>query len=160
MVFGVEPRPRTPKKGAAEGRPSGAFGQDFPQNVPSPAASAAVAAAGVKPVAGHAEAERVDTEGLPHVGAVVWPGQSYYTTLNKTNGALLCPEESLACTLAPSFTWAGVRKLDHTKSNCVRALSPSTTRALLCHRSCAAALLEGGGDGGGAAGHPHRQCQG
>lgn len=88
MVFGVEPRPCTPKKGAAEGRPSGAFGQEFPQNVPSAAGSTAVAAHGVKAVGPHAEGERVDSDGLPHVGAVLWPGQSYYTTLNKTNGAL------------------------------------------------------------------------
>ena len=32
------------------------------------------------------EAERVDADGLPFVGTTVWPGQSYYTTINKTNG--------------------------------------------------------------------------
>ena len=88
MVFGVEPRPRLPRKGAPpEGRPTGAFGQEFPQNVPSVSHSAAVLDQGVEPLGLQSEAERVDSDGLPHVGAVVWPGQSYYTTLNKSNGA-------------------------------------------------------------------------
>lgn len=90
MVFGVEQRkPRPPKKGAIpEGRPSGAFGQEFPQNVPSAPHSAAVLDQGVEPLGLQPEGERVDADGLPYVGAVVWPGQSYYTTMNKTNGAI------------------------------------------------------------------------
>ena len=90
MVFGVEQRkPRPPKKGAVpEGRPSGAFGQEFPQNVPSAPHSAAVLDQGVVPLGLQPEGERVDADGLPYVGAVVWPGQSYYTTINKTNGAV------------------------------------------------------------------------
>ena len=96
MVFGVEPRARTPKKGALpEARPSGAFGQEFPQNVPSVSHSAAVLDGGVEPLGLQPEAERVDSDGLPHVGAVVWPGQSYYTTLNKSNGACV----GLGCSL-------------------------------------------------------------
>ena len=48
--------------------------------------SAAVAKHGVRAAGDYAEAERVDVDGLPLVGAAVWPGQSYCTTINKTNG--------------------------------------------------------------------------
>ena len=56
------------------------------QNVPSAPESAAVTKHGVHAAGEHAEAERVDTDGLPFVGVPVWPGQSYYTTINKVNG--------------------------------------------------------------------------
>lgn len=39
----------------------------------------------------HAQAERIDADGLPHVGAVVWPKQSYYTTVDTLSGARLRP---------------------------------------------------------------------
>jgi hypothetical protein len=35
----------------------------------------------------HAQAERIDADGLPHVGAVVWPKQSYYTSVDTLTGA-------------------------------------------------------------------------
>jgi hypothetical protein len=34
----------------------------------------------------HAQAERIDADGLPHVGAVVWPKQSYYTSVDTLTG--------------------------------------------------------------------------
>ena len=37
----------------------------------------------------HAQAERIDADGLPHVGAVVWPKQSYYTSVDTLTGELL-----------------------------------------------------------------------
>ncbi len=36
-------------------------------------------------------AARIDSDGLPHVGAVVWPKQSYYSTVDTVTGALLPP---------------------------------------------------------------------
>ena len=86
MVFGPDPRPRRSRRGFAE-RPRGAFGQEFPQTIASQPDSAAVAQHQVLPAGEHAEADRVDADGLPFVGAAVWPGQSYYTTVNTTNGA-------------------------------------------------------------------------
>ncbi len=54
--------------------------------MPSAPESAAVAKHGVRAAGDYAEADRVDTDGLPLVGAAVWPGQSYYTVINRTNG--------------------------------------------------------------------------
>jgi hypothetical protein len=61
-------------------RPQGAFGQRFPQNVPSLGSSEAVASRGLAPLGHHKAAEQLGPDGLPHVGAVIWPGESYYCT--------------------------------------------------------------------------------
>ncbi len=37
--------------------------------------------------AAHADAERIDVDGLPHVGAVVYPDQAYYSALDRVTGA-------------------------------------------------------------------------
>lgn len=59
-----------------EKRPVGAFGQRYPQNVPVAGAdSQAVKRLGVQPLQQHADSERLGPDGLPHVGAIVWPGQ-------------------------------------------------------------------------------------
>ena len=76
--------------------PTGAFGQRYPQNVPTPADSPAVKPAKLKPKGPHKDADRVDSDGLPHVGAVVWPGQSYYSTKDVSdgvNGERCCPPD-------------------------------------------------------------------
>ena len=36
--------------------------------------------------AAHADAERIDVDGLPHVGAVVYPDQAYYSALDRVTG--------------------------------------------------------------------------
>ncbi len=33
-------------------------------------------------------AARIDVDGLPHVGAVVYPGQAYYSKVDRATGAL------------------------------------------------------------------------
>lgn len=81
--------------------PTGAFGQRYPQNVHTLADSPAVKPAKLKPKGPHKDADRVDSDGLPHVGAVVWPGQSYYSTKDVSdgvNGERCClPAKLFAC---------------------------------------------------------------
>jgi hypothetical protein len=86
---------------AIEPRPRGAFGQRFPQNAPSlpssssssslPAAAAAGGGRGgsarkLPHLAPRVDSERLGPDGLPHVGAVVWPGQALYTTRDLVTG--------------------------------------------------------------------------
>ena len=44
--------------------------------------------AAVRVQAAHADADRIDTDGLPHVGAVAYPDQAYYSALDQVTGAL------------------------------------------------------------------------
>jgi hypothetical protein len=76
---------------ASQPRPEGAFGQKFPQNCSSKtsssgAAALAASAARVQPAGLHKDAERLDEDGLPLPGAVVWPGQTIYTTKDMVTG--------------------------------------------------------------------------
>jgi hypothetical protein len=77
---------------ASKPRPEGAFGQKYPQNRPSKsssssgAAAPAASAARVQPAGLHKDAERLDKDGLPLPGAVVWPGQTIYTTKDMVTG--------------------------------------------------------------------------
>lgn len=64
----------------------GAFGAQYPQNVPSEATSGAVHDKGVQPVGAHREAQHVDSEGLPHIGGAIWPGQTYYSAVDRLTG--------------------------------------------------------------------------
>jgi hypothetical protein len=87
-----------PQVPTIEPRPRGAFGQRFPQNAPSlPSSSSSAlpaAAAGggrgsaqkLPPLAPRVDSERLGPDGLPHVGAVVWPGQALYTTRDLVTG--------------------------------------------------------------------------
>ncbi len=80
--FGVDPaRPGRPAV-----RPVGAFGEEFPQMLPAAPGSAAAAAKGLAPHGGHADAAILDSDGLPHVGAAVWPGQPFYAALDALSG--------------------------------------------------------------------------
>lgn len=57
-------------------RPTGAFGQKLPQNVPShPDSKAVKGSPHLDPQCDHKEYDRIGPDGLPHVGSVVWPGQ-------------------------------------------------------------------------------------
>jgi hypothetical protein len=40
----------------------------------------------VVPEAAYKNAELVDGDGLPHVGAAIWPGQSYYSAMDRLTG--------------------------------------------------------------------------
>ena len=64
----------------------GAFGAHYPQMVGSVETSQAVQQKGVQPEERHKEALIIDSDGLPHVGAAVWPGQMYYSATDKSTG--------------------------------------------------------------------------
>jgi DNA-directed RNA polymerase I subunit RPA2 len=70
--------------GAAPGRPTTAFGQDLP--APAPAPPGTPARPDLHPLAPHRDADRVDADGLPHVGAVVYPGQAYACVVDGCTG--------------------------------------------------------------------------
>lgn len=91
QVFEAEPQSeREARVEAAQAAPKGAFGQAFPQSRPSRSwldgPSAAVAEGKVVPVGKHKAADRVDSDGLPQPGAVIWPHQTYYTTKDLVTG--------------------------------------------------------------------------
>ncbi|MEW5303502.1 MAG: hypothetical protein WDW36_006188 [Sanguina aurantia] len=67
-------------------RPLGAFGQTLPQNIPTPATSDAVSDLGVVPDGAHKDSDHLDSDGLPHIGAIVWPRQSYYSSKDLITG--------------------------------------------------------------------------
>ncbi|GLI65505.1 hypothetical protein VaNZ11_009054, partial [Volvox africanus] len=79
-------------------RPVGAFGQRFPQNLPAAADSPAVQSRrepGDKrpvlvPEPDHRDGDRIDPDGLPAVGSIIWPDQSFYSTKNELNGKYKC----------------------------------------------------------------------
>ena len=71
----------------------GVFGQKLPQNITTEQGFSSVESLKVKPEADHKDADRVGLDGLPHVGAVVWPGQAYYGTMDRMtagNSSLDC----------------------------------------------------------------------
>lgn len=78
-VFEPEPHDQRSKAKPFE-RPVGAFGQKFPQNVPSEPTSSSIRDKRILPKDNHKEYDRIGADGLPHVGAVVWPAQQYYST--------------------------------------------------------------------------------
>lgn len=85
MKFTAEPgRPKLP--GMKRERPVGAFGAEYPQMIPSSSQSGAVKGKGVQPEGPQKEAQIIDSEGLPHIGAAVWPGQMYYSAVDKLTG--------------------------------------------------------------------------
>lgn len=62
--------------------PNHAFGQEYPRNVPSKGDSEACQSRGVIPEGAHDNADIIDSDGLPHVGAVVWPKEQYASTFD------------------------------------------------------------------------------
>ena len=63
--------------------PEGVFGQKYPQNITTKEGYPSVDSLQVKPEAQHKDADKVGLDGLPHVGAVVWPSESYYSTVDR-----------------------------------------------------------------------------
>lgn len=97
--FGADLATRSNKKPFREReRPVGAFGQEYPQNIPSTEDSAAIKKLGLKAEGSHRDADIYDSDGLPHIGAAVWPGKQYYSTVDrltgKTKGSKLKGEET------------------------------------------------------------------
>ena len=79
-------RGKPPAAGNKREKPVGAFGAEYPQMVPSTAASTAVKEKGVKAEGSYKGGALLDVEGLPHIGAVVWPGQTYYSAKDQLTG--------------------------------------------------------------------------
>ena len=85
--FGPDLSPEKAGRGGAASstpRPSTAFGQDLP--APAVAPPGTPARPDLHPLAPHRDADRVDADGLPHVGAVVYPGQAYACTVDGATG--------------------------------------------------------------------------
>lgn len=40
----------------------------------------------IQPEGRHKAADLLDVDGLPHVGAAIWPGQQYYSAVDQLNG--------------------------------------------------------------------------
>ena len=80
-------QPALPVQNQGFSRPIGAFGQRYPQNNPSTPGSPAVKSLGLRPAStGHKDSERIDVDGLPHVGAVIWPHTSWASTKDCEKG--------------------------------------------------------------------------
>lgn len=86
LSFSADPGRYKPKPYSQRDKPKGAFGDLFPQSVPSTPDSQAVKEKGVQPEGPHKAADLIDSDGLPHIGAPIWPGQSYYTAIDKLGG--------------------------------------------------------------------------
>ena len=58
----------------------------------------------VQPERGHRNEERIDEDGLPHVGTVIYPGQAYYSKVDCATGMLISfpPQFSL---VIPNLAW-------------------------------------------------------
>ena len=48
----------------------------------------------VEPEGMHRDAATLDMDGLPHIGAAIWPGQNYYNTLDNLTGKGCIPMEA------------------------------------------------------------------
>lgn len=83
LRFGTERAKQDPRNAV---KVVGAFGNKFPQMVPSSNASHGVRSKGIHPTEHHTESQTIDSEGLPHVGAAIWPGQSYYSAVDNLTG--------------------------------------------------------------------------
>jgi len=51
----------------------------------------------VQPEGGHKNADIIDADGLPHIGAPIWPGQQYYTAVNRLESEHALPALRAAC---------------------------------------------------------------
>lgn len=71
--------------------PKGAFGEEYPQNIQTSPTSQSVSAKRVRASPAHQDSDRIDHDGLPHIGAAIWPGQGYYATLDRITSK--CPAE-------------------------------------------------------------------
>ncbi|GLC33155.1 hypothetical protein PLESTB_000364600 [Pleodorina starrii] len=103
MVFAAEPHDKRSMEALAHRtRPVGAFGQRYPQNIPASTSSPsvdpkrAVQGAGADGTGGrlpvlvpepnNKDGDRIEADGLPAVGSIIWPGQVYYSTRDENTG--------------------------------------------------------------------------
>eukprot|EP00873_Tetraselmis_striata_P041965 jgi/Tetstr1/462229/TSEL_000628.t1 len=79
MVFAAEPLKRGEQ--VAVKSYEGAFGATLPRNVPSIQGESTAAEEGrVEPAGDYKDADHLDVDGLPHVGALIWPGETTHCT--------------------------------------------------------------------------------
>lgn len=85
MLFAAEPLRRG--ETVAVQSYEGAFGATLPRNVPSIEGESTAAAEGRVRTAGeYKDADHLDVDGLPHVGALIWPGETTYCTKDAVTG--------------------------------------------------------------------------
>ncbi|GIL75864.1 hypothetical protein Vretimale_5574 [Volvox reticuliferus] len=78
--------------------PIGAFGQRYPQNIPIAADSPAVQRRRTPddkrpvlvPEPDNRDGDRIEPDGLPAVGSIIWPDQSFYSTKNELSSKYKC----------------------------------------------------------------------
>lgn len=92
LVFTPEQYRSEKDRSAPREYPEGVFGQEYPQNLSTMKGYASVEKFGVGEEGDYKDADRVGLDGLPHVGAVVWPTQSYYNTYDIYKG--MAPESA------------------------------------------------------------------
>ena len=80
----------------------------------------------MRPEGGHKDADRIDVDGLPHVGAVVYPGQAYYSKKDKLTGELF--EDGMACCCEAVTLPLGSRK-------CYFPFNPTTSLSSCPYRA-------------------------
>lgn len=64
----------------------GAFGARYPRNIPSLPGSEAVMSGRIAPAPRHRDGDHLDIDGLPFVGALVWPGEATHSTKDAVTG--------------------------------------------------------------------------
>eukprot|EP00201_Polytomella_parva_P019467 CAMPEP_0175041304 /NCGR_PEP_ID=MMETSP0052_2-20121109/1831_1 /TAXON_ID=51329 ORGANISM="Polytomella parva, Strain SAG 63-3" /NCGR_SAMPLE_ID=MMETSP0052_2 /ASSEMBLY_ACC=CAM_ASM_000194 /LENGTH=1341 /DNA_ID=CAMNT_0016303785 /DNA_START=27 /DNA_END=4052 /DNA_ORIENTATION=+ len=86
-VFAAEPHTKQ-SAAAPHIKPVGAFGQRYPQNLPVNSNSPAVRdpALHLTPAGKHKDSDRIEADGLPAPGTVIWPGQAYYGSKDLMSG--------------------------------------------------------------------------
>lgn len=67
-------------------KPVGAFGAAYPQMIAAQNSSSGARSKGILPLQPHKEPLILDKDGLPHIGAAVWPGQMYYNAVDPLTG--------------------------------------------------------------------------
>lgn len=87
-----------------QGPPKGAFGEEYPQNIQSSLTSQSVSAKRVRASPSHQDADRIDNDGLPHIGAAIWPGQAYYASLDR----MTSKHRAVQMTGYPRSTYKGI----------------------------------------------------
>ena len=73
--------------------PRNGFGDQFPRMVPNGGLDEGGSGEGSAQSSGgrlepgeYKDMDRIDADGLPHVGATIWPGNNQYSVINKSNG--------------------------------------------------------------------------
>lgn len=97
LVFTPQQWQSAKDQNAVKKPPEGVFGQKYPQNITTKAGYASIDKLGVMPEGDYKDANKVGLDGLPHVGAVIWPEESYYNTYDIYKGKTSEPQYLLSC---------------------------------------------------------------